>query len=446
LAYGKDDIEMLQQNLVEWEHQWKQLLHQLELKGADTAMLWEESATDAEIADIERQLEITLPEELKSLLQDGGKRVIIFWNISYAQTAPFELSGDTGWDIKSIDFSDFGDEEQIDQKRYLCFYHAGNGDELVLDLYSNPQRPMVFHWAHETGEVHILAVSLTDFLNKVTALGGIGAEEWQYAPFIDNCGLNLYSQQAKQWQQWLQDYLYFTLDEASQNLDSLIRYTEINGIEPTIIQAFSTYPPDQVLQAWLERIDTEHNQSVKDGLIEYTGVINRDHAADWVRELWDLPEGKRINSYILAYLTAICLPEDEGLERIWNKIEEREEEKGRHLSGYEVNSGLKNFHSRKVIHWIKQRVAFPYDGWDHLFATSHPQSEDYVDWLQGNDVQRQIAIAALGKQIELEQTFQTVEQVQSVRVLLEQAMNKAVIKKEKRIIAEALKVLDQYHL
>lgn len=437
---------MLQQNLVEWQQQWKQLLHQLELKGADTALLWEEPATNQEIADIEHQLEITLPEELRSLLQDGGKRVMIYWNIVYAQTAPFDLSGDTGWDIESIDFPDFGDDEQADQKRYLCFYHAGNGDELLLDLHSNPQRPMVFHWAHETGEFHILAVSLTDFLNKVTELGCIGAEEWQYTLFIDNCGLNLYSKIAKQWQQWFHDYLYFTLEEASQNLKQLIRYTELNGIEDHTVQAFFHYHPDEVLQAWLERIHTEHNQSIKDGLIEYTGLINGHHAADWVRGLWNLPEEERINSYILAYLTAMCLPEDEGLEQIWNKIEEKEKEKGRKLNGYEANTGLKNFHSPKVIYWIKDRVNFPYDGWDHLFAASNPQSEDYVEWLQGNDVQRQIAISALGKQTELAQTFLKVEQVQSVRVLLEQAMNKAVIKKEKRIIAEALKVLDHYQL
>ncbi|TKJ90653.1 glucan biosynthesis protein [Paenibacillus sp. CFBP13512] len=437
---------MLQQNLVEWQQQWKQLLHQLELKGADTALLWEEPATDQEIADIEHQLTITLPEELRSLLQDGGKRVMVYWNISYAQTAPFELSGDTGWDIESIDFSDFGDDEQIDQKRYLCFYHAGNGDELVLDLYSNPQRPMVFHWAHETGEFHILAVSLTDFLNKVTELSCIGAEEWQYQPFIDNCGLNLYSKPAKQWQQWIHDYLHFTLEDASQDLNQLIRYTELNGIEDDTVQAFAHYHPDEVLQAWLERIQIEHTQSIKDGLIEYTGLINRHHAADWVRKLWDLPEDQRINSYILAYLTAICLPEDEGLERIWRKIEEKEKEKERKLNGYEANTGLKNFHSRKVIHWIKDRVTFPYDGWDQLFAVSNPQSEDYIEWLQGNDAQRQIAISALGKSVQLDQTFHRVEQVESVRVLLEQAMNKAVIKKEKRIIAEALKVLDQYNV
>ena len=437
---------MLQQNLTEWQQRWKQLLHQLELKGADTVWLWEEPATDQEMTNIEQKLEITLPEELRSLLQDGGKRVMIFWNISYAQTAPFELSGDMGWDIESIDFPDFGDDEQIDQKRYLCFYHAGNGDELLLDLYSNPQRPMVFHWAHETGELHILAVSLTDFLNKVTELGGIGSEEWQYKPFIDNCGLNLYSQPAKQWQQWLQDYLYFTLEEASQNLQLLIRYTELNGIDEDTIQAFTQYPPEEVLQAWLERIHIEHTQSIKDGLIEYTGLINQHHAADWVRELWDLPEDQRINSYILAYLTAICLPEDEGLERIWRKIEEKEQEKQRKLNGYEANTALKNFHSRKVIHWIKDRVNFPYDGWDHLFTVSSPQSEDYIEWLQGNDAQRQIAISALGKSVQLDQTFHRVEQVESVRVLLEQAMHKAVIKKEKRIIEEALKVLDQYNV
>lgn len=437
---------MLQQNLIEWQQQWKQLLHQLEQKGADTALLWEEPATDQEITDIENQLEITLPEELRSLLQDGGKQVIVYWQISYPQTAAFDLSGDVGWNMESIDFSDFGDDEQIDQKRYLCFYHAGNGDELLLDLYSNPQRPMVFHWGHETGEFRILAVSITDFLNKVTELSGIGAEEWQYTPFIDNCGLNLYSQSSKKWKQWIHDYLYFTLEEAQQNLHQLIRYTELNGVDDTIIQAFSAYQPDDVLQAWLERIHTEHNQSIKNGLLEYTGLINRHYAADWVRELWDLPEEQRINSYILAYLTAICLPEDEGLERIWKKIEEKEKEKGRKLNGYEANTGLKNFHSRKVIHWIKDRVTFPYDGWDDLFAASCPQSEDYNEWLQSNNVHQQTAISALGKQTELKQTFHTVEQIESVRVLLEQAMNKAVIKKEKRIIAEALHVLEHYQL
>lgn len=435
---------MLQQNLTEWQQQWKQLLSQLEHKGADTAMLWHEPATDKEIADIEHNLEIILPEELRNLLQYGGKTVMVYWNIPYARVAPFELSGDLGWSIENIEFPDFGDDEQANQKRYLCFHRAGNGDELLLDLQSNPQRPMVFHWGHETDELRLLAVSLTDFLHKVTELGCVGAEEWQYTPFIDNCGLNLFGKPAEQWKQWLHDYIHFTLETASQHLDQLIRYTELNGVNEQVIDAFSAYDPDEVLQAWLDRISNEPNPSIKDGLIEYAGVINGHYAADWVRELWDLPEGQRINSYTLAYLTAICLPEDEGLQRMWDKIEEKDKE--RKLSGYEANSALKNFHNRKVIHWIKHRVAFPYDGWDTLFATSQPQSEDYVEWLQGNDVQRQIAISALGQQVDMEQTFQTAEQVESVRVRLEQMMNKAVIKKEKRIISDALKVLDQYRL
>ncbi|ANF97920.1 SMI1/KNR4 family protein [Paenibacillus bovis] len=424
-----------------WHKKWRNMVESLQAKGADTAMVIKPPATAEQIGKLEQRLGITLPGELKELLGCGAEGFVV-WSIMEDVRVPFGAAGDLGWSLDVLDFPDFREESLYEEKRFLAFHIAGNGDMLMLDLESHPKYPAVVHWYHETNEIQLLASSLTDFLDKVTVLYGIGAESWQYEPFIGHLGIDVNSANAKRWTNWINDFLHLTLEEARNDLQLLIRYVEVNGKADQQLQAaFEAHDPEQVFQSWMQRIKQEKDKDIRNSLMEYAGTISGQYAADWVRSLWELPEEDRINSAVLANLTASCLPEDEGLNRVWTRLEQAEQDK--RLNGYTANCWLKPFRSRRVIEWMseRKRVSYPYDGWDQLFAISNPAAEDVIRWLNGNGVQRQVVITALAQFANPADIFVNREQVQQARLLLNDELERAVTKKEKNMVGGALLAL-----
>ncbi|MEW4370779.1 SMI1/KNR4 family protein [Paenibacillus kandeliae] len=435
----------LQQAFAAWRQQSETVVEQLKQRGADTAFHFKSVADVQQVEQIEQQLELTLPTELRELLITGASEVSVIWYLPSEQMVPFGLAGDVGWSLEVLDFVEMWseDEHSPEQRRYLIFYHAGNGDSLVLDL-NDAERPAVLSWNHETGEFQLLASSLTAFLQRITALYGIGAESWQYEHFVDHSGLNIHCAHAQRWRQWMHDYVHLTLEQASQQLESLIRYAEMNDSHDLALQqAFAAFPPQEVLAAWIKRIQQETDTHLRNGLMEHTASICGAVAADWVRELWAAPLDQRINSAVLAYMTAHCLPEQEGLQRIYAELEQMEQS-GR-LSGYMANSWLKPFHSREVLNWMWQdkRVSYPYDGWDRLFACSEPAVEDIWQWLGGSTVQRQVVMSALAMIENVQTMFHEPDQIQHTLELLTHQLEKAVTKKEKNLVNCAIDVLNK---
>ncbi|WP_458121575.1 SMI1/KNR4 family protein [Paenibacillus sp. Z6-24] len=426
-----------------WQEQWRHLVEALQAKGAEATMMIGPPAAPEQIAKAESRLGIPLPRELKELLVHGGAEGYVVWSIMDDVQVPFGAAGDLGWSLQALEFPDFWDETMTEQKRFLGFHHAGNGDMLLLDLESHTDHPAVVHWYHEANEFKLLAGSLTDFLDRVTALYGIGAESWQYEPFLDHLGINVNSVNARRWANWINDFLHLTLEEAKDDLRLLIRYAEVRGTaQQELRDAFAAHDPQAVFQAWMQRIDQEKDKNIRNSLMEYAGAMNGQYAADWVRSLWALPEQERINSAVLANLTASCLPEEEGLNRVWTELERAEQEK--RLNGYMANCWLKPFRSRRVIEWMseRKRVSYPYDGWDQLFAISNPSAEDVIRWLNGNGVQRQVVITVLARFANPADIFTDREQVQQTRMLLNEELERAVIKKEKNMIGGALLALN----
>ncbi len=434
-----------QQQLQQWWAQWDELLYHLQSKGADAYNKHDEPATDGQIAEIEQSLGISLPEELRLLLKDSAE-AWLGWTLPHTSLVPFDANGDWGWSLQTLEWLDLSEMDgDGEQTRYLSFYHAHNGDVLVLDMQVQPHRPAVLSWNHETGEFRFLAGSLTEFLERVTFLYGVGAESWQYEPFADYSGLNMQHPNTEQWRDWLDDYLNLTLDEAKHSLSRLIRYAEVSGEATAELRAaFDSFDRELVLEAWKQRIQQEPDRGVREALMEYTGDICGSYAADWVRSLWQTKAETHINSSILAYITARCLPEEEGLTLVLHELEQMEES-GR-LNGYTANSWLKPFASQKVIEWMfeGQRVSYPYDGWDHLFAASSPGATDVMKWLDGSGVQRQIVITALARFSDVPTVFKNANEVEQTKRLLERELEHAVTKKEKKLVEGALQALSEW--
>ncbi|AJS61243.1 SMI1/KNR4 family protein [Paenibacillus sp. IHBB 10380] len=426
----------MHQRMEIWGQQWDILISKLDQKGADTHLTLDPPASEAELTEAESRLGVRLPNELRTLLGQGSAKALVYWNLPDGIIIPFEVSGDVGWDIQSLDFPDFADDNMIQQQRYMTFHLAGNGDELLLDLEDGSGQPAVVHWAHEMGEFLRLAPSLGEFIDRITELGCVGAEEWQYPPFCDEEGLNPVGTNAMKWKHWLHQYTSLTLDKVRTELLSLISYTTMNGIDADVVASFASFDPDDVLQAWLARIQAEPERNVRQSLMRYVGQSMGPYAAEWVRTLWSDPATDGSIPQVQAYLAALCLPEEEGLQLVWNHLDS--ESKGTKLSGYLANSMLSPFHSRHVIAWMETRVSFPYGGWETLFAQSCPVTEDVIRWLNGKDVQRQVVISALSKLPDETELLASELDRRSMLELLKQALDQAVLKKEKQLVQEAI--------
>ena len=248
----------------------------------------------------------------------------------------------------------------------MLFHAARNGDELLLDLASPDGQPSVVSWGHETGEFRLLAPSLGDFLDRATALGCIGADEQQYIDFCDESGLNPAGGNSRRWSFWLRQYLTLPLVQARLELPQLILYTEMHGAGQEVLEGYRQFSPQAVLAAWLLRIRGEQESSIREKLLRIVGDVCGGHAAAWVRSLWTGAAPDAVSSHTRAYLSAACLPGDEGLQLVFDELELRGKQS--RLSGYEGNGLLKPFRSRKVIGWMEDKAAFPFGGWDELFA------------------------------------------------------------------------------
>ncbi|NUU62071.1 SMI1/KNR4 family protein [Paenibacillus sp. JW14] len=429
---------MMKHKLDTWKRQWQWLVQALEQKGASTFITIDPPAPEREIAEAESRLRIQLPEEFRSLLKDGSGKVLVYWSLPCETIKPFDVSGEIGWGTDQLCFSDFADEEMEGQRRYLTFHVAGNGDELLLDLGS-PSGTSVVHWAHETAEFRLLAPSITAFVDRVTELGCVGAEEWQYPYFCGEFGLDLESGNSKRWKAWLNQYLTLSLEQAQEELPLLITYTEMNGVDKEVAAAFARYDGEAVLQAWLKRASAEQDPNQIESLMCFAGDVLKEKAADVVRSLWSEAPAVKVSPSTRAYLSARCLPEGEGLNQVLEMLDVSA--KQNKLSGYEANSLLQHFGSRRVLEWMEEKVSFPYNGWDTLYVHSQPSVSDILHWLSGKDVQRQIVISALSSLPEDYVLFHSDVDAQQVRSLLEQALDTAVLKKEKQVIRKALERL-----
>lgn len=427
---------LIREQMNVWKRQWQELIQALEQKGADTQFSVGSPAAESGLAEVESRLGIRLPQELRSLLKEGAGQAYVYWSLPDAAILPFEVSGGLGWDMDQLDFFVSNEEEYTgEQQRYLSFHLAGNGDELLLDLHSASGTAVV-HWAHETAEYLLLALSVTEFVDKITALGCVGAEEWQYPEFCSESGLDLEKQASRQWRAWLHEYLTLTLGQAQKELPLLLRYAEMFGTDQEIAEAFGQYNAGEVLQAFLNRAEQERNSQNKEAILCLAGDVLKEQAADFVRSLWSETSSVKVSRSTLAYLSVQCLPGDEGLEHVFRMLEVSATPAK--PSGYMANSLLQNFHSQRVLVWMEDKVAFPYGGWDALYVHSQPAPSDIVQWLGGSDVQRQIVIAAFPALYDKGAgSFGRAELLQ-IRSLLEQALEEAVLKKEKQAVRDAL--------
>jgi SMI1 / KNR4 family (SUKH-1) len=178
-------------------------------------------ATEHEVASVEAQLGMRLPESFRDVLLQFSARVEFWWSLPDDAEPPIEsvFSGGCCWDLAALPeieqrrrglvegrFSNADDPYSKVWHDKLAFFDVENGDQLAFDLHGGVRQPITY-LSYEGGEGHsyLLGHDFADFVDRWTLLGCPGPEDWQVLSFLSSptSALDPHSQEATQWRQWL---------------------------------------------------------------------------------------------------------------------------------------------------------------------------------------------------------------------------------------------------
>jgi len=183
---------------------WTIFADAIEKLGGDVqALSIEDPATESELVALENKLEIELPIDLKDVLLNFSRKVEYRWFMPNSYNFEGELSqifsGERHWSLDwLIEFNEakngWRDEVFPNQEdpydsvwhNKLAFHEVGNGDYLAIDLSQGEKQPVVY-LSHDDGEGHGVEMSpnFIEFLFVSSKLGCVGAEDWQWLPFVE---------------------------------------------------------------------------------------------------------------------------------------------------------------------------------------------------------------------------------------------------------------------
>ncbi|GAB0171306.1 SMI1/KNR4 family protein [Lysinibacillus sp. CTST325] len=421
-----------------WVERWTQLIKQFEQQGAWVHPLEiAPVATEQELSIVEERLGVRIPSEFRNLLLHCSRQVGMYWSLPDEALLPIELeetpSGDFGWSLEELEFPDFGGAgENLDEQLYLQFHTAGNGDALLIRIEDGS----VWYWSHEEDEFDLLAGSFKIYTERATALGCIGADCGQHRQFCSEDGLDLSLTSSEIWLEWLEQYFTLTLKQAMSNLESLLIYVSMHGVEDSVPEAFAQFDPSTVYYALRNKIEQSLPPAYKEVWSEVLVKVCAVEASDWVRTLWS--DKNNIPSRIRDYLTANCLPAEEGLSLVLQDIDKKT------VDSYTALHRLRHFHNPKIIAWMKSYVSFPIDGWSTLFAESQPSAEMLFEWLSGSEVERLTAIRAVWQMMQQEIAPTTCVDKDNWRQLLAFWKENEILRKNKQLFSQALAGLDSW--
>ena len=176
-----------------------------------------------DIEAVEAELGVELPMSFRKVLLAFSGRMLVSWQLPRDRKPPKPLhqifSGECSWDLERLTsmqaeyremlytaFDDPEDEYGAVWHDKLPFLDVGNGDYLAIDVASAEDETVVY-LSHDDDDGHgyRLGETFADFVDRLTRLGCVGPEAWQYMPFMD--GPNSYllpdCENGKVWREWL---------------------------------------------------------------------------------------------------------------------------------------------------------------------------------------------------------------------------------------------------
>lgn len=338
-------------------------------------------ATIKEISAIEDKLGVNLPNEFKKLLIEFSTHLYFRWSLPDEAILPHEFreifSGELGWNLEWLEYwsEDSREDYAVNLKGKLTFFQVGNGDYLALDLSKDIEHPVVY-WDHETDNITPIAASFMEYLIKMTDLSCIGTEIWQYESFLGSNGIETNSDKAERWKTWFRSFQSLRFEDARQSLESLFQYILYHGVvKAREVSALQQFNHREILTNVLKRLPYCDAKESK-ALCLIIGEVIRSDAEVWVRGLWS--DLGTLDPTDRSYLTARCLPLDEGYQLVMDYLERSSETM---VHPYEALKHLSVFQSNRVISWLEKNSRLPAtNGWAELFAFSSPTWEDINNW------------------------------------------------------------------
>ncbi len=179
----------------------------------------------AEVESVEKAIGRGIPASFRKVLLGYSRAVAVEWEVSkeIGATLPDVLreiwAGECRWnleDLVSLDatyreclgiFSNPDDWFDVPWQDKFPVLEVGNGDMIVIDVRSDDEQPVVYlsHEGDDTIHGFWLGRDYEDYIDRLTLLGCVGAEDWQLAPFVSgprSC-LETASENARLWREWI---------------------------------------------------------------------------------------------------------------------------------------------------------------------------------------------------------------------------------------------------
>ncbi|WP_419393288.1 SMI1/KNR4 family protein [Cytobacillus praedii] len=389
---------------------WKEILQKVEKNnGKVYQMEIGETATLQEIEAKEKELGCQLPPSYKYIVQNIGKSLSFYYSFSEDTMIPSEFreifSGEIHWNINFLqNLTRLADEGMEDGEDYgstlrgkLEFSHAGNGDIYAFDMSVDRVEKPVIYWDHEEDTITYVADSFINYLLRITELGCIGSEKWQFEYFLSESGVDTASQAAVRWKQWFETFSETTLEDVKNNMKQLTAFVVYRGkLDEETITLLQKFNRNELFQFLLNELHKEGAFKDQKLLCEMIGRVLGQNAETWVSSIWGA-KPDYMDTRLRSYLTSMCISKDKGLPLVINFLEQ---ECNKKISGYEALSHLGDFHSRDVISWMENHVKFPVtEGWDELFLRSNFSWDDLKRWTSLEEKHEATAIHALEKYV-----------------------------------------------
>ena len=181
-------------------------------------------ATPADVAAIENSLGQSIPGSLRNVLVHYSSAVCIEWEFANEARATMPnvfrqiWAGECRWDLNAIMplhatykewltvFTDPNDKYDGPWQNKFPVLEIGNGDMIAVDISRENEQPVVYlsHEGDDTVHGFWLGHDYEDYIDRLSLLGCVGAEDWQLAPFVSGprtC-LETDGDNAKLWRDW----------------------------------------------------------------------------------------------------------------------------------------------------------------------------------------------------------------------------------------------------
>jgi cell wall assembly regulator SMI1 len=184
---------------------WRAALDACAARGGETRpLVIEPPATEARIAEVERALGQALPPRLRRFFLEEAASVQFEWFLPTGSEPPFVdiFSGELSISLERL--ADLAAENG--RRGRIAFQSVANGDLVAIDVRKTGE-PVVF-LSHDGGDGDsvVLGRDLDDYLARHAALGGVGAEDSQWLPFVSEIGgertLDPDGDAADRWRRW----------------------------------------------------------------------------------------------------------------------------------------------------------------------------------------------------------------------------------------------------